>query len=300
MKPSLVVLAAGIGSRYGGIKQLDGFGPNGEKIIDYTVYDALKVGFGKIIFVIREDIQKDFEHSILAKWKDKGEFYTAFQELDRLPDGYQVPEGRIKPWGTAHATWMAEDLVKEPFAIVNADDFYGYGSLKAAHDHLIQMDTENHGACLVGYEIGNTLTDSGSVSRGLCESDNEGFLTEIIERTKISRNGEGNIYFEEDGTRTYIQSDTLVSMNLMGFSPKVFEEIALGFKEIYKLAATNPKVEYYIPTVLNSLIQKGIKAPVIPTRDQWFGVTYLEDKDWVMEQFRTLHANKVYPSNLFE
>ncbi|MDH5609069.1 MAG: sugar phosphate nucleotidyltransferase [Cyclobacteriaceae bacterium] len=299
MKPSLVLLAAGMGSRYGGIKQLDSFGPSGERIIDYTLYDALRAGYEKIIFIIRRDIEADFREVILSKWEGKAEFHLVFQELDAIPDGYSVPEGRTKPWGTAHAVWMTREVVKEPFAIVNADDFYGYGSLKAAFDYLSTLSADQPGACLIGYELDKTITDSGSVSRGICESDSQGFLTGVTERTQIARDNEG-IYFEEEGQRTRLEPKTIVSMNLMGFTPHVFDEIANGFDAIYQSALKNPKAEYYIPSVLNTWVKSGVKAPLIPTNEIWFGVTYAEDKPWVASQFNELHQNKRYPDNLWQ
>jgi dTDP-glucose pyrophosphorylase len=298
MQPTLVILAAGIGSRYGGIKQLDGFGPYGERIIDYTVYDAIKAGYGKIVFVIRKAIEADFNEAILKKWEGKIPVEVVFQELDSLPKGYDVPKGREKPWGTAHAVWMTEKVVNEPFAIVNADDFYGRVSLEVACNYLKEIDNNQHAGCLVGYQLDNTLTNNGSVSRGICGSNNQGNLTEIVERTKIYKE-EGTIYFEENDTKSPLSPQTLVSMNLMGFSSKVFEVIAAGFDTIYKQSATNLKVEYYIPTVLNELIKSGVKAPVLPTTDQWFGVTYSEDKAWVKEQLAALHMVGAYPSDLW-
>ncbi len=299
MKPSLVILAAGIGSRYGGIKQLDGFGPHGERIIDYTVFDAIQAGYGKIIFIIRKEIEEDFNELIITRWKDKVDLHVVFQELDSLPKGYSLPPSRVKPWGTAHAVWMTEGIVQEPFAIVNADDFYGRESLKGAADYLKSLNPEDLGACLVGYQVKNTLTDFGTVSRGICEADENGMLTEIIERTKISREAGGKIYFEEEDEKTYIEEDTLVSMNLMGFSPRVFDQIREGFDAVYKESLTNPKKEYYIPTVLNEWIKSGVKVPVISTKDQWFGVTYKEDKPWVKEQFKKLHDSSQYPVDLW-
>lgn len=298
MQPTLVILAAGIGSRYGGIKQLDGFGPFGERIIDYTVYDAIKAGYGKIVFVIRKAIEKDFNEAILRKWEGKAQIEVVFQELDSLPKGYELPKGREKPWGTAHAVWMTEKVVNEPFAIVNADDFYGRTSLEVACHYLKSVDNTQQAGCLVGYQLDNTLTDNGSVSRGICGSNNHGNLTEIVERTKIYKE-EGTIYYEEQGEKFTLSPQTLVSMNLMGFSSKVFEVIAEGFDTIYQQSASNLKVEYYIPTVLNELIKLGVKAPVLPTTDQWFGVTYSEDKAWVKEQLAALHMTGVYPSDLW-
>ena len=298
-KPTLVVLAAGLGSRYGGIKQLDGFGPNGERIIDYTIYDALQAGYGKIVFVIRKEIEKDFTEAILEKWEGKGDLRVVFQELDSLPLGYKVPEGRVKPWGTAHAVWMSEPEVDEPFAIVNADDFYGRGSLKALADHLSTIDDETKAGCMVGYALSKTITEHGSVSRGICEVDQASNLQGIVERTKIAKNGDGRIFYEEDAQKTYLENDTIVSMNLMGFSSNIFEEIREGFAETYEASKENLKAEYYIPKVLNGLVETGIDVPVIKTSDNWFGVTYTEDKQWVTEQLLKLTDEGAYPNNLF-
>jgi hypothetical protein len=298
MKPSLVVLAAGMGSRYGGIKQLDKFGPSGEKIIDYTIYDALQIGFSKIIFVIRKEIEEDFNLEILDKWSGRGDLKVVYQELDSLPNGYTVPEGRVKPWGTAHAVWMAEKEVKEPFAIVNSDDFYGRNSLQAAFDHLSGVDATKDAACLVGYKLNNTLTDHGTVNRGVCNVNNEGELTGIKECINIAKEGD-SVFYPENGHKIYLEPETLVSMNLLGFSPTVFSRISNGFDDVYNQANENLKVEYGIPTVMSDMLQSGVKIPVIPTADNWYGVTYSEDKKWVQEQFTKLHNLEIYPKNLW-
>ncbi len=298
MKPSLVVLAAGMGSRYGGIKQLDKFGPSGEKIIDYTIYDALQIGFSKIIFVIRKEIEEDFNLQILDKWKDRGELKVVYQELDSLPEGYSVPQGRMKPWGTAHAVWMAENEVTEPFAIVNSDDFYGRNSLQAAFDHLSGVDATKDAACLVGYKLNNTLTDHGTVNRGVCNVNSKGELTGIKECINIAKEV-GKVYYPENGEKNYLEPETLVSMNLLGFSPTVFSRIRNGFDDVYRQADENLKVEYGIPTVMSDMLESGVKIPVIPTADNWYGVTYSEDKKWVQEQFTRLHNLEIYPKNLW-
>ncbi len=297
MKPSLVILAAGIGSRYGGIKQLDGFGPSQERIIDYTVYDAIKAGFGKIVFVIRKAIDEPFKKLVFDRWKGKIDLRIVYQELDSLPDGYRVPEGREKPWGTAHAVWMAEKEIQEPFAIVNADDFYGRGSLAVAADFLLPLKNGEKAACMVGYQLKNTLTDAGTVSRGICEADTSNKLVIIRERTNIARGVDG-IYFEEDGERYTLDEDMIVSMNLMGFTPSVFETIAVGFDQIYEESLNNLKKEYFIPSILNEWIQSGVEVPLLKTDDQWFGVTYSEDKPWVKEQLSKLHRKGIYPDAL--
>jgi len=298
MKPSLVVLAAGMGSRYGGIKQLDKFGPSGEKIIDYTIYDALQIGFSKIIFVIRKEIEEDFNLEILDKWKGRGELKVVYQELDSLPEGYSVPQGRVKPWGTAHAVWMAENEVNGPFAIVNSDDFYGRNSLQAAFDQLSNVDHSIDSACLVGYKLNNTLTDHGTVNRGVCNVNGEGELKGIKECVNITKEGD-KVYYPENGEKIYLEPDTLVSMNLLGFSPTVFSRIRNGFDDVYRQADENLKVEYGIPTVMSGMLKAGVKIPVIPTADNWYGVTYSEDKKWVQEQFTRLHNLEIYPKNLW-
>ena len=299
MKPSLVILAAGLGSRYGGIKQLDGFGPNGEKIIDYTVFDALDAGFGKIIFVIREEIDLEFRKTILDKWQGRGDFEVVYQSLDGLPKSYMVPEGRVKPWGTAHAAWMAAPIIDEPFGIVNADDFYGKNSLKTLAIHLESMNNNEVSGCMVGYELGKTITENGSVSRGVCEVDADHQLKMISERTAISRGPDGKISYHEAGVRVHLDSQAIVSMNLIGFTSLVFQEIEKGFDAIFQTSKINPKVEYYIPLVLTSLIKQGIKIPVLETDDHWFGVTYSEDKAWVKSQLKRLIADRIYPKDLF-
>ena len=298
MKPSLVILAAGLGSRYGGIKQLDGFGPNGEKIIDYTVFDALDAGFGKIIFVIRKEIDFEFKKAILDKWKGRGDFDVVYQSLDALPKSYRVPEGRVKPWGTAHAVWMAAPIIDGPFGIVNADDFYGKNSLKTLAIHLESLNNNELTGCMVGYELEKTITDNGSVSRGVCEVDADHQLQVISERTSISRDSNGKIYYQEAGILVYLDSKAIVSMNLIGFTPLVFQEIEKGFDAIFQSSKTNLKSEYYIPLVLTSLIKQGIKIPVLETYDNWFGVTYSEDKAWVKSQLKRLVADGIYPNDL--
>ena len=299
MKPSLVILAAGLGSRYGGIKQLDGFGPNGERIIDYTVFDALKAGFGKIIFVIRKEIDTEFRVAILDKWLGRGDFEVVYQSLDMIPKSYKVPEGRVKPWGTAHAVWMAESVINEPFGIVNADDFYGKNSLRTLATHLKGLNNNELIGCMVGYELEKTITDNGTVSRGVCEIDAYQQLKVITERTAISREADGKIYYQEGGVRVYLDPKTIVSMNLIGFTSLVFKEIAKGFDSIFQASKTKLKAEYYIPLVLSSLIEKGINIPVLGTDDHWFGVTYSEDKVWVKSQLKQLVADGIYPNDLF-
>lgn len=297
-KPSLVVLAAGMGSRYGGLKQMDSFGPSGETIVDYTVYDALKAGFEKVVFVIRRDIEDAFKRKYVENISRKMQVECVFQELHSLPDGYSVPEGREKPWGTAHAVWMAESAVNEPFAIVNADDYYGRNSLKSMFDHLSGLNDNEAQAVLVAYILRNTLSEHGKVSRGVCEIGEDGFLNQINERTDIYKNGHAAYYLEE-GKRGELSGDELVSMNLMGYSSKVFKEIHNGFDTFFKVNKNNLKGEYYIPKVMTDMIRNGVQVPVLTTEDSWFGVTYQEDKPVVKRALDTLVDQGFYPRALW-
>ncbi|MEX0724215.1 MAG: sugar phosphate nucleotidyltransferase [Gracilimonas sp.] len=295
--PSLVILAAGMGSRYGGTKQFSTFGPHDHLIIDYTVYDAIQVGFEKIVFVIRKEIEPDFNESVFNKWKDKVDLRVVFQELDSLPDSYEMPEGRTKPWGTAHAVWMAEDEINEPFTMANADDFYGRSAIQKACDQLNRMDDSSNSAFIVGYELGNTLSPHGSVSRGLCKVDESGNLIEIEELKSIEAKGE-KIIAQKDREERVLRSDDLISMNLMGFTPDVFKTIRKGFDQFYKKLAPGSNAEFYLANVLTKLLKEGAEVSVIPTDSKWFGVTYSEDKTWVNEQLQQLHESGAYPDEL--
>ena len=297
--PTLVVLAAGMGSRYGGLKQLDHFGPNNETIIDYAIYDAIKVGFKKVVFVIRKSIEKDFQKAYVNKWSDKIEVACVFQELDSLPSGLKVPTDREKPWGTAHAVLMAEKEVSDPFAVVNADDYYGRKSLKAMLAHLTSLTPTEDAAVLVAYILKNTLSEHGKVSRGICELKKDS-LVKITERTDIYKKVHEGAYYIEKGQQHSLTGEELVSMNLMGFTPTVFKTLTDGFKPFFKEAQKNPKAEYYIPQVMQDIIESDIDVPVIKTEDNWFGVTYKEDKPDVRKKLSALIDKGFYPEDIWK
>jgi len=300
MTPSLVVLAAGMGSRYGGVKQIDQFGPNGETILDYSIFDALKVGFRKIVFVIRKELEKDFREVFEPKLKNWAELHFVFQELDHLPDGFSVPPERKKPWGTAHAVMATEEAIKEPFAVINADDFYGRGAYQILFDFLKGQDPASTNYAIVGYSLENTLSEHGAVSRGICQANETGFLKKIVERTKIYWKDEQIVYLDVDGQEKAISGKTQVSMNMMGFTPTFFTFLKTYFKEFLQANASDPKAEFFLPWVLDRLIQNrqaGIK--ILLTQEQWFGVTYQEDKPTVQSNIQHLIAEGIYPQNLW-
>lgn len=299
MKPTLIVLAAGLGSRYGSLKQIDQFGPSGETIVDYAIFDAIHAGFGKIIFVIRRNLEEEFKEVFIKKLEGKVKVDYVFQELDVLPDGFEVPEGREKPWGTAHAVLTAASKINEPFAIVNADDFYGRSSFKMICQHLSQMDNGSLSACLVGFVLEKTLSEHGRVSRGICKVNNAGELEEITERTHIYKKEVG-AYYEEDGARVELTGKESVSMNLMGFTSKVFELMQEQFVEFLKSQGSELKSEYFIPSVLDNVRKQGVKVPVLQSNEQWFGVTYKEDKSIAKQNLLKLVEAGVYPEKLWE
>ncbi len=298
MKPTLVVLAAGMGSRYGGLKQLDSFGPGGETIIDYSVYDAIKSGFGKIVFVIRENLLPDFESVYFNKFSKNIAIDYVFQELDNIPDGLKVPEERVKPWGTGHAVLVAADKVKEPFAVINADDFYGAGSFEITAKHLSSLDSQHLAAVLVGFYLNNTLSEHGHVSRGICEVNDQNDLLSITERTKISREEDGLIYFQEGDSKIHLNEQQTVSMNLMGFTPPAFDLMRSQFEAFIKANYEELKAEFYIPKVLDEIAGKQ-PVPVLRSPEKWLGVTYKEDKPVVMKKLQELSNSGVYPEKLW-
>ncbi len=300
MNPSLVVLAAGIGSRYGGLKQMDAFGPNGETIIDYSIYDALHVGFDKVVFVIRRELENDFKEVFVNKFGDKIEIKFVFQELTDVPAGFTVPAERKKPWGTGHAVMAAEKAVQEPFAVINADDFYGRGAFRTLYDFLARQSNDSRRYALVAYQLVKTLYEHGHVSRGVCQGDKHGFLVEIKERTKIFKQDGQIVYQDEDGELKSLPEDALVSMNMMGFAPTLFQFLHDYFEKFLQEEGQNPKAEFFLPGVLDQLIRAGkIKMKILPTTEQWFGVTYKEDKEWVMNSIRQLIDQGVYPADLW-
>lgn len=299
MKPTLVVLAAGMGSRYGGLKQIDAFGPNGEAIIEYSIFDAIRAGFGKIVFIIRRDIEEAFKAHFGNKFAGKIDVDYAYQALDDLPEGFTLPEGREKPWGTAHAMLMAKDVVNEPFAIINADDFYGADAYQVMADYLKSIDNKSNSYALLGYYVKNTLSENGSVSRGVCELDSKGYLTNITERTKIFRKGESIVFEEADGL-TPLDENAPVSMNFMGFAPSVFPLLKAQFIDFLKENINVPKSEFYIPMALARFVNEGAATVnVLETSAQWFGVTYKEDKEAAQQELSELISRGCYPEHLW-
>lgn len=301
LQPTLIVLAAGMGSRYGSLKQLDGLGPSGETIMDYSIFDAIRAGFGKVVFVIRRSFEEEFKSKILSKYKGKIALEVVYQDMDNLPEGYLVPEGREKPWGTNHAVMMARSVVKEPFAVINADDFYGRASYAVLADKLRSLEGCTNKYCMVGYRVGNTLSESGSVARGVCQVNAEGILTGVVERTSILRNESGTIVFtDEHGVEQLLEENTPVSMNMWGFTPDYFKYSECELAGFLTANAENLKAEFYIPLVVNNLIeQKVATCEVLDTPAQWFGVTYAADRDGVVNKINALVEAGEYPQKLF-
>ena len=301
IKPTLLVLAAGMGSRYGSLKQMDGVGPNGEAIIDYSVYDAIRAGFGKVVFVIRHSFAEDFKEVFNAeRFGHRIEVEYVYQELDYLPEGFTLPEGRVKPWGTNHAVMMAADVIKEPFAAINADDFYGRNSYEVIAGFLSQLEGSEDHYCMVGYEVSKTLSENGTVSRGVCTVDAEGNLTSMVERTQIER-VDGTILFHDGGADEPLAENTPVSMNFFGFTPDYFRHSESFFKEFLSENIDNLKSEFYIPRMVNKVINDGTATmKVLSTRADWFGVTYKEDKPQLVAKIEELIEAGVYPRNLWE
>lgn len=299
MKPTLLVMAAGMGSRYGGLKQLDAVGPSGETIMDYSIYDAIRAGFGKVVFVIRHDFEEDFRRQILPKYENHIPVELVFQSIDALPAGFTAPEGRTKPWGTNHAVMMGASVINEPFLVINADDFYGRDSFAVIGRELMQTDGEGN-YCMVGFRVGNTLSESGTVSRGVCSTNDEDMLTGIVERTDICRI-DGKITFTGDnGFKVTTDEQTHVSMNMWGFTPDYFRYSEDYFVEYLRNNISNPKAEFYIPHMVNYLITTGkARVKVLDTTSSWFGVTYAEDRAGVIEKLSALVEAGEYPVRLF-
>lgn len=300
MKPTLFVLAAGMGSRYGSLKQLDGIGPGGDTIMDYSVYDAIRAGFGRLVFVIRHSFEKEFREKILTKYEGRIPVELVFQELDRLPEGFSCPEGREKPWGTNHAVLMGRDAIREPFAVINADDFYGRNGFEVLARKLMTLEGKRGEYCMVGYRVGNTLSESGGVSRGVCQVDEIHLLTGVVERTGIERT-DGTISFrDETGKICTLAEDAPVSMNMWGFTPDYFdysEELFINFLNAH---GQEPKSEFFIPFVVNDLIRSGrASVEVLDTTARWFGVTYSDDRPGVVAKLRELTEAGEYPTKLF-
>lgn len=299
MKPTLFVLAAGMGSRYGGLKQIDGLGPNGETIMDYSVFDALRAGFGKVVFVIRKDFEDDFRRVVIAKYADRVPCEVCFQSIDSVPEGATYNSERTKPWGTNHAVLMAKDIIREPFAVINADDFYGRESFQVLADYLKTVEGTTGNYCMVGYRVANTLSENGSVSRGVCATNAEGYLTDVVERTKIEEVGD-KIVYTEDGVDTVLDPMTPVSMNMWGFTPEYFDYVERAFVDFLQQHGQELKSEFYIPTLVNDMIRSGkATCKVLDTPSKWFGVTYSEDRPQVVMKINNLVKEGVYPEKLF-
>lgn len=300
MKPTLFILAAGMGSRYGGLKQLDGLGPNGETIMDYSVFDAMRAGFGKVVFVIRKDFEEDFRRVVLSKYADHVPCEVCFQGIDCLPEGFTRNPERTKPWGTNHAVLMAKDLIHEPFMVINADDFYGKESFEVMAKFLLDVNGQQGKYCMAGYRVGNTLSEHGTVSRGVCATDKMGFLTDVVERTAIESKDGHIVFQDENGNEVEIPFDTPVSMNMWGFTPEYFEYTEAAFKAFLTEHGQELKTEFYIPTLVNDLIKAGkATCQILDTPAKWFGVTYADDRQMVVDKIQALVDAGVYPNKLF-
>ena len=302
MKPTLLVLAAGMGSRYGGLKQMDPMGPNGETVLDYSVFDAIRAGFGKVVFIIREDFADAFKDSVGARFAGKIEVEYAFQKLDDLPDGFSIPADRVKPWGTAHAVRAARHVTDGPFAVINADDFYGADAYQSIARWFAagSTDSSKDHYSMVGYPLRNTLSEHGTVNRGICQTDDAGLLTDVEEVVEIAREADGKAYGKSlDGSRIEIADSAPVSMNFWGFTHKFFEQLEEHFIAFLQEKGGELKSECYIPTVVDDLIGKG-KADclVLDTTSSWFGVTYPDDKPHVVKSIAALIEKGDYPSPL--
>jgi dTDP-glucose pyrophosphorylase len=296
-KPSLLVLAAGMGSRYGGLKQIDPVGPSGETIIDYSVYDALRAGFGKVVFVIRRDLEQPFKETVGSRFEKQLPVEYVFQELENLPPGFTLPPTRKKPWGTGHAILMAADAIREPFGVINADDFYGQHSFQLLAQHL-QSGTADY--AMVDFILKNTLSEFGSVARGLCRTNANGILEQVTELTKIEKHGAAARYTDAEGKVHPLTGEETVSMNMWGFTPALFPQLREGFSAFLQKNLHEEKAEYYIPVAINDLVAAGkARVRVLRTSDSWFGVTYREDRPVVVESIRGLVNQMRYPEKLW-
>ena len=302
---TLVVMAAGMGSRYGGLKQIDPVGPNGEIILDYSVFDAIEAGFDRVIFVIKHEIEEDFKKITDGRYGDKIKVDYAFQDMADLPDGFSVPEGRVKPWGTGQAVLACRNLVDGPFAVINADDYYGKQTFKLIHDELVKEVEDNgkYNFCMVGFRVENTLTENGTVARGVCQTNADSMLTDIVERTKIAINGDRIQFTEDDGASwTDIPAGTTVSMNCWGFSTEMMKELGDRFAAfLEKGIKENPlKCEYFLPFVVDELLKEGkAQVKVLETSEKWYGVTYKEDRKLVADALGQKVSDGIYPEKLW-
>jgi len=300
MKPTLLILAAGMGSRYGGLKQLDPMGPGGETILDYSVFDALRAGFDRVVFVIRRDFEREFRERIVARFDRHVDVALAFQSLDALPAGFSVPPGREKPWGTTHAILCAREAVAAPFAAINADDFYGRDAFAVLGRRLAESPVDSTAYCMVGFTLANTLSEHGSVARGVCRTDGRGFLADIRELKQISRTAAGGVENVADGVAERLTGREPVSMNMWGFTPRIFPQLEESFRRFLAAHAAEPKSECYIPLTVGDLVKTGAATcEVLPTDAQWFGVTYVEDRPVVQASIAALVQAGEYPARLW-
>ena len=302
-KATLVIMAAGMGSRYGGLKQIDPVGKNGEIILDYSVFDAIEAGFDRVIFVIKKEIEEDFKSVMQGKFEDKIKVEYAFQDISNLPEGYSVPEGRVKPWGTGHAVLSCKDMIDGPFAVINADDYYGKETFKLIFDEVTKEKSvsDKYNFCMVGFKVENTLTENGHVARGVCQTDAEGYLTDIVERTKIAKR-DGKIMFTEDEENwTEIPEGSTVSMNCWGFTKEMMTELGARFEGFLENNKDNMlKCEYFLPFVVDDLLKEGkAVVKVLSTTEKWYGVTYKEDKEIVVSALREKLEKGIYPEKLW-
>src|SRR4030043_159572 len=299
MKPTLLVLAAGMGTRYGGNKQLDEVGPSGETIIDYSIYDAIRAGFGKIVFVIRHDIEEQVKERFVDRLQGKIEVDYVFQEITNLPEGVKVSPERQKPWGTSHAILVTRDKIKEPFGVINADDYYGFESFKILKDFLV-IDKDPVSYCIVGYKLGNTLSEHGHVNRGVCQAGEDGFLRDIVETRQIEKTNDGAIAPGPDGKQLHFTGNEIVSMNLWGFKPSCYDFLGKEFRNFINRSGMDLKSELDIPTSLDIFVKNGdITIRILQSNERWFGVTYREDKPFVVESIRKMIRKGIYPARIY-
>lgn len=304
-KPALVVMAAGMGSRYGGLKQIDPVDEYGNIIMDFSIFDAKEAGFEKVVFIIKKAIEKEFKENVGKRMERRVQVEYVYQELDKVPEGFEVPEERVKPWGTGHAILCCKDVVNEPFAVINADDYYGKQAFQEIYNQLTsQGDDERYQYAMVGYELVNTMTDHGHVARGVCATDDQGRLVDIHERTRIEKRGDHGAYTEDDGaTWVTLPGDTVVSMNLWGFTPSILEELDRRFASFLdREVPSNPlKCEYFLPFVVDELLKEDkAQVKVLKSKDRWYGVTYKEDKETVVQAIRRMKEQGLYPKKLWE
>lgn len=299
MKPTLLVLAAGMGTRYGGNKQLDEVGPSGETIIDYSIYDAIRAGFGKIVFVIRRDIEDQVKERFVFRLQGKIEVDYVFQEITNLPEGVKVAPDRSKPWGTSHAILVTNEKIKEPFGVINADDYYGVDSIKILRDFLVNDKGPNN-YCIVGYKLGNTLSEHGHVNRGVCQAGDDGFLRDIIETRQIEKTNDGAIAPGPDGKQLHFTGNEIVSMNLWGFKPSCYDFLGKEFRNFINKNGMDLKSELDIPTSVDKFVKNGeITIQILMSNERWFGVTYREDKPFVVESIKKMIRKGIYPARIY-